>query len=257
MLIDTHCHLDDEKFNNDRESVIQTLTQNGIGFVINAGADFETSTKALELATKHPNVYCTLGQHPQGAENLTPEFIEFIKQNAEYKKVVAIGEIGLDYYYLVTEKNIQKEMFIEQLKLANNLNLPVVLHIRDAWGDAIEILKNNKHLLNNSGVVHCFSGSQEIAKQVLDLGLYIGFDGPITYKNAGKLLDVVKMVPLNRILIETDSPYLTPQEFRGQRNEPKFVKFVAEKICELKNITQEELENTLLQNVKNLYKKII
>lgn len=256
MLIDTHCHLDDVKFDNDRIEVINSLKSNNISFVINAAADFQTSQKCLALADKFKNIYCSLGQHPQGAENLTQEFLGFIKQNAKNEKVVAIGEIGLDYYYLITPKEIQKQKFIQQLKLASELNLPVMLHIRDAWGDALEILRANKHYLNNGGVVHCMSGSVETAKELLNMGFYFGFDGPITYKNAGKILDVVKFVPLNRILIETDSPYLAPQNFRGQRNEPKMVKEVAKKICEIKNISLEEFEKILLQNTKAVYKKI-
>lgn len=256
MLVDTHCHLDDEKFDLDRENVIQNLQNNEISFVINAGADLETSKKALGLASENDNIYCVIGQHPQHCEGFNEHFEEFLINNAVNHKVVGIGEIGLDYYYLVSPKELQKEVFLKQLKLANFLKLPVVLHVRDAWGDALEILKQNKNLLEFGGVVHCFSGSVEIAQEILNLGLYLGFDGPITYKNAGKILDVVKITPLNRIFVETDSPYLTPQIFRGERNEPKFVKYVAEKVCEIKNITLEEFEKILLQNVKNLYKKI-
>lgn len=256
MLIDTHCHLDDEKFDLDRETIINSLQENNIKFVINAGADFNSSKQALQLSGLYENVYCTLGQHPQGCEYYNSEFSEFIKLNATNNKVVAIGEIGLDYYYLISPKEVQKEVFIKQLKLANSLNLPVVLHIRDAWGDALEILRSNKNLLANGGVVHCFSGSLEIAKELLNMGFYLGFDGPVTYKNAGKILDIIKEVPLNRIFIETDCPYLTPQAFRGEKNQPKFVKYVAEKICEIKNISLADFEKQLEINVKNLYKKI-
>lgn len=256
MLIDSHCHLDDIKFDVDREDVIKSFNENDIEFVVNASADFLTSQKALELAQKYSNVYCSLGQHPEGAENFNETFEGFIKENAQNPKVVAIGEIGLDYYYLVTPKEIQKEVFIKQIKLAHELNLPIMLHVRDAWGDAIEILRENKKQITLGGVVHCFSGSTEIAKELINMGFYLGFDGPITYKNAGKLLDVVKFVPLNKMLIETDCPYLAPQEVRGMRNEPKYVKFIAQKICEIKNIKICELETTLKQNIKNVYTKI-
>ncbi len=256
MLVDSHCHLDDAKFDGLRESIIQNLNKNKIGFVINAGADFLSSQQSLSLSKKHKNVYCVIGQHPQGSENFNKEFEQFLLNNAQGPKVVGIGEIGLDYYYLVTDKQTQKQVFLKQLKMAHSLNLPVVLHIRDAWGDALQILRNNKNLLTNGGVVHCFSGSEEVAKELLNMGFYLGFDGPVTYKNAGSILDVVKSTPLNRILIETDSPYLAPQPLRGQLNTPQNVKFVAEKICEIKNISMREFEEQILINIKTLYKKI-
>ncbi len=257
MLIDSHCHLDDIKFDEDRALLIKNLNIDGIEFIVCAGADFKTSKNALLLANENKNIYCSLGQHPEGAENFNDEFLRFIKQNANNPKVIAIGEIGLEYHYLITPKDVQKDIFIKQLILAHELKLPIMLHVRDAWGDAMEILRQNKQYIVHGGVVHCFSGSVEIAQELLKMGFYFGFDGPITYKNAGKILDVVQFVPLNRILIETDAPYLAPQEKRGERNEPKYVKYIAQKICEIKNVSMQEFENQLKQNIKNVYTKII
>ena len=256
MLIDTHCHLDDEQFDADREEIIQNLNHDCLEFVINASSDFASSRNSLNLAETHKNIYATLGVHPYAPDEFDAEFLQFVTLKANHPKVIAIGEIGLDYHYENIDKTLQQEVFLKQLLLADKLNLPVVLHIRDAHEDALKILKQHKKYLKNGGVVHCFSGSLEIAKEYLKLGLYLGFDAPITYKNANKLLDVINFTPLDKILVETDSPYLPPQSMRGERNQPKNVEEVAFKLCEIKNISMYEFEKIHLQNIFNVFPKI-
>ena len=252
MIIDSHCHLYSEKLEEIREEILNNLDNNLI-CICNADC-IETSIKCIKLSNKNKNVYATVGFHPHEAEGFTEssllELEELVKQN---NKVVAIGEIGLDYYYDFSPREIQKEVLEKQIVLADKLNLPCVFHVREATEDFLNIIKNLAKKYKIRGVVHSFSGSIETAKILLDFGFYLGINGIITFKNANKMLDVVKFLPLDKILIETDAPYLTPVPFRGQTNRPEYVRYVAEKIAELKEISVEDVINITTQNAKELF----
>ena len=249
-IFDTHAHYDDEAFNDDRYELLDILPQNGIKYVINQSVNLETSRFSIELAKKYPYIYAAVGIHPENiAEN---ENVNDVRELAKNEKVVAIGEIGLDYYYDSTNKDLQLKYFKAQLLLANDLNLPVVIHDREAHKDTLDTLKSIN--VSNAGVIHCFSGSVEMAKELLKLGYYLGFDGPITFKNAKTALDVLKYAPLDRILIETDSPYLTPAPFRGKRNNSMYLEYVINKISEIKGFSPEGIANSTMNNAKTLFK---
>lgn len=252
MIFDTHTHLNDKKF---CDYDIATLLK-GVDGVIVASCDIDSNYTGLELANKYPNIFTTLGIHPHDSKTYNDGIERFLINNYNNPKVVAIGEIGLDYYYNFSDKETQKKIFIRQLQLANQFKLPVVFHIRDAMGDFIEILNNNKNLLNNGGVVHSYSGSVETAKELIKLGMYLSFNGIITFKNSKKAVEVIKEIPLNNILIETDCPYLTPEPYRGQINLPMYVVKVAEKIAEIKNISKEEVLNVTYQNAQKVFVKL-
>lgn len=248
-LIDSHAHLMDEQYNGEVEKIIQNALKNDVETIINIGYNKATSEKAVELAEKYEFIYAVVGMHPDECNDEVN--ISFVKELAKNKKVVAIGEIGLDYHYEGYNKETQKKYFIEQINLANELNLPVVIHSRDADMDMLEILKNNK--INNNFVMHCFSSSVEILKEVLKLGAYISIAGPVTFKNARSLTEVAKLVPEDKLMIETDCPYLCPEPYRGRRNEPAMVKYTAEKIAELREISVEELAKITSENTKRFY----
>lgn len=255
-LIDSHCHLDDEKFDVDRESIIENLKKLDIEKVISAGYSLESSEKAVELSNKHDFIYSTCGISPNDLPRSEQELwimlekIEYlVKKNS---KVVAIGEIGLDYYWNQDNKELQKKVFIEQIKLANKLELPIVIHTREAIMDTIKILKENE--VKNKGVFHCCPLNRELVKEALKLGFYISFAGPVTFKNSKNAEEIITMVPNDRILIETDSPYLSPEPLRGKRNEPSNVRFVAQKIADVKNMNVEEVANFTFENVKKIFK---
>lgn len=248
-LIDSHAHLMDEQYNNDLESVIENAKNNGVEKIINIGYSKETSEQAIDLAQKYEFIYAVIGMHPDECNEEVD--ISFIKELAKNKKVVAIGEIGLDYHYDGHDKELQKKYFIEQIQLANELNLPVVIHSRDADMDMLEILKNNK--INNNFVMHCFSSSVEILKEVLKLEAYISIAGPVTFKNARSLIEVAKLIPEDKLMVETDCPYLCPEPYRGKRNEPSMVRYTAEKIAELRGVKIEELAKVVVENTKRFY----
>jgi len=256
MLIDTHVHLTDDRYKDDLQQIIDNFAENNVEKVINIGYDLNSSKGGYELSQKNERIFAAVGVHPNDASEYNAECEAFIRRVANNKKVVAIGEIGLDYYWNKENKDLQKQVFIKQLELANELNLPVVIHVRDAYGDVLELLKEHKHLLNNSGVMHCFGGSLEYAKEVLKLGLYLGFDGPITFKNSNTAEEVLKYLPKDKVLIETDCPYLAPHPFRGSRNEPKYVNLVAKKMAETFGITEQELIEQTNKNAKKLFKKL-
>lgn len=249
LIFDTHAHYDDERFDEIRKELLSSFEKNGVGAAITCGCDKKSSLKALEMAEKYDNVYAAVGIHPCNIDSGTT--IEQIEELASNKKCVAIGEIGLDYYWVQDNKQEQKEIFIEQLKLAKRLELPVLIHDRDAHADTLEILREYKP----KGVVHSFSGSIEMAKELIDLGLYIGIGGVITFKNAKKLPEVVKMLPMDRILLETDAPYLTPVPYRGKTNHSAMIYFSAEKIAEIRNTTTEEILKQTFLNAENLFLK--
>jgi len=256
MIIDTHCHLTDEKFDIDREYLINNFEKNNIKCVITSGSDKNNCKLAFELSQKYENVYCSLGIHPETPFECDEDYFNWLNQVCDNIKVVAIGEIGLDYYYSSDNKNQQIECFIKQLAFANGKSLPVVIHCRDAYEDMLKILKENKNLIKNGGVIHCFSGSLEIAWEFIKLGFKLGIGGVLTFKNTKKTVEVVKNVPINGIIIETDCPWLAPDGHRGERNEPSYTNIVVEKLSELLNLPIVNLENILLENTQNLYKKI-
>ena len=251
MLFDSHAHLDDEKFADDREAVIARAKENGVTHIINIGADMESSARSVALASQHESIYAAVGVHPHEAEKVVAADYDQLAKWTRLDKVVAIGEIGLDYYYDLSPRDLQKEVFIRQLDVARQMHMPIVIHDRDAHGDTMAILKREgKGLI---GVVHCFAGSLEMANELIKMGWYIGCDGPVTFKNAAKLPEIMTKIPLERLLIETDSPYLTPVPLRGKRNEPAYVRFVAEHIATLRGISGEELAKVTTKNVCDLF----
>ncbi len=253
MLIDTHAHLTDPAFSTDLEEVVFACQQKGMK-VITSGYDIASSQQAIALAEKYENIFASIGIYPEFAENCNENALKTLKNLAKNKKVVAIGEIGLQYTDNMPDKEIQKNTFIKQLKLAQELQLPVVIHCRDAYGDMIEILKNNKHLLSFGGTFHCFCGSEEIAKEGIKLGLYISVGGVSTFKNATKIQQTIKNIPIEKILLETDCPYLSPHPYRGKRNQPIMSEIIAKHLAELKGISPEEVEKITQENARRLFK---
>ncbi len=253
MLIDSHAHLDDSRFDNDRDVLIRDLKNNGIKMVINIGADLGSSIASVSLAEKYDNIYAAVGVHPHSAKEMDNSTIEILKTFAKRDKVVAIGEIGLDFYYDNSPRDIQKKWFKEQLKLAKEVDLPVIIHTRDAAQDTFDILKNAQDG-RLKGVLHCYSGSVEMAMEYIKMGFYISLAGPVTFKNSKVSKEVAKAVPLDKLLVETDSPYLTPEPYRGKRNEPIFVRYVAGTIAETRGISFEELAKATNRNTRKLFK---
>ena len=249
MFFDSHAHYDDEAFDSDRDEILLSLAQNHVTNVINIGADMQSSRSSVQLAEKYDFMYAAIGVHPHDAKNFTSRDTDELKCMSAHPRVVAIGEIGLDYHYDNSPREAQKEVFIKQLILANQLDMPVIIHTREATADTMEILKN----YTPRGVVHCFSGSVETAREVLSMGMYISLGGPVTYKNAAKSVEVAEFVPTDRLLIETDCPYLAPVPYRGKRNSSLFIHATAEKIAEIKGMAVEELARITLDNTKRLF----
>lgn len=248
MLIDTHAHLDSSKFDNDREEVISRALAAGIDTIVNVGFNRETIPTTMALAEKYPFIYAAVGWHPTDAVHMDLEAdLAWIEQLCSHPKVVAIGEIGLDYYWDTSPKEIQHTVFRKQIRLARRLNKPIVIHNRDAHEDIIRLLKEEK-ASEVGGIMHCFSGSWETAKQCLDLNFHISFGGPVTFKNARVPKEVLEKVPLERLLLETDAPYLAPHPHRGQRNESAYVRLVAETAAEIKGLTLEEIARITSEN---------
>ncbi len=250
-LFDSHAHYNDERFETDMDEVILNNFNNGVKYTTCVGYNLESSKKAIEIANKYDNIFCTAGISPNDLNEDTLEEIKQIGELAKNKKIVAIGEIGLDYYWNKDNKEFQKQVFIEQIKLANKLNLPIAIHTRDASIDTIEILKNIMPC-NKKGIFHCCPLNVELIKEGIKLGYYISFSGVVTFKNA-KPESAIKQVPLDKILIETDSPYLTPEPFRGKRNDPSKVEFVARKIADILEKDYEEIASITLENAKKIY----
>ena len=256
-FFDSHSHYNDEKFNEDREQIIEDTYKDGITKFVCAGYNIKSSLDAIELSGRYEFIYSICGispnDIPQSEQELwkdIDEISKIIKQNNN-KKLVAVGEIGLDYYWNKENKDLQKKAFIKQIELANELNLPIVIHSRDASVDTIEILK--KYPVNKKGIFHCCQLNQEMVKQAIELGYYISFAGPITFKNVKNAVDVVNLVPMDKILIETDSPYLSPEPNRGKRNDSRNVKYVAQKIAEFKKMTFEEVAKVTYQNAMKIF----
>ncbi|MGE5473663.1 MAG: TatD family hydrolase [Ignavibacteriales bacterium] len=251
-LFDSHAHYDDKRFAEDYDEVILNAFNSGVKYILNAGSDIATSKKSIMLAEKYDFVYAAVGVHPHEAEKLSEDGFNEIKKMGSHQKVVAIGEIGLDYYYDHSPRDVQRYWFEKQINLGKELNLPLIIHNRDSHEDMMDIIRKNAPY-SNSGVLHCFTGSWEMAKQLLDLGLYLSFGGPITFKNAKKAIDIIGKMPIDRILIETDCPYLTPEPFRGKRNHSGYVNLVAEKISEIRGISMQEAANLTTMNTKRLF----
>lgn len=253
-LFDTHSHYNDEKFELDREKIINQTYETGITKFVCAGYNLKSSRKAIELANKYDFIYSICGISPNDLNDYNEENILAIKELAKSKKNVAIGEIGLDYYWNKENKAVQKQAFIEQINIANELELPIVIHSRDAVQDTIDLLKENP--VNKKGIFHCAQLNKYLIEEGLKLGFYISFAGPITFKNSKNAAEIVSLVPNDKILIETDSPYLAPEPVRGTRNDSRNVKYVAQKIAELKGLPVEEIAQITYQNAKNIFQKI-
>ncbi|NIK80068.1 TatD DNase family protein [Paenibacillus castaneae] len=252
LLFDTHTHLDSDKFAEDREEVIERALAAGVHKLVNIGFNRETIPTTMALAERYEFIYAAVGWHPVDSIDMLPEDLDWIEQLCAHKKVVAIGEIGLDYHWDTSPKDVQQRVFREQIRLAHKVNKPIVIHNRDAHEDIIRILRE-ENASKVGGVMHCFSGSWETAKQCLDMNFYISFGGPLTFKNARVPKEVLRQVPLDRILIETDAPYLAPHPLRGKRNESAFVSLVAETAAEILGKTVEEIGAITTENGKKCF----
>lgn len=252
MLFDSHAHIDDSRFDSDRLETIERARENGVTGIINIGADMASSARSVALAQAHEGIYAAVGIHPHDAKAaVNADYDRMAEWVEQEKKVVAIGEIGLDYYYDLSPREVQQEVFIRHIDLARQLRKPIIIHDRDAHGDVMNIVK--KEAKGIIGVFHCYSGSLEMAKEVLKLGFYVSFAGPVTFAKSTKLKEIAAAVPLERLLVETDSPYLTPHPHRGRRNEPAHVRLVAEEVARLRGLSLEAVAEATTQNVKQLF----
>lgn len=252
MLFDTHAHLDDHAFDPDRDALLAALPGQGIGLLMNPGCSLATSRAACALAREHSWIYAAVGSHPDAAAEVTPEVLEeYRRLIRENPKVKAIGEIGLDYHYEDVPRNIQQEAFLAQMELAREAKLPVIVHERDAHADGMTVVR---HFPEVTGVFHCYSGSLEMARELVEQGWYIGFTGVLTFKNARRALEVAAGLPLDRIVLETDCPYMSPEPFRGKRNDPGRLYRMAEALSALRGLPVEEIETITMENGKRLYR---
>lgn len=252
MLFDTHAHMDDRAFDQDRVSLLASFPQAGIGLIMNPGCSFASSLAACALARQYDCLYAAVGSHPDAAGEVTPQVLEGYRQLArDNPKVRAIGEIGLDYHYEDIPRGIQKEAFCEQMALAKELNLPVIVHERDAHQDGMDIVRAFPEV---TGVFHCYSGSVEMAEELVSRGWYIGFTGVLTFKNARRALEVAKALPLDRIVLETDCPYMSPEPFRGRRNDPGKLYRMAEALAQLRGLSVEDTARVTMENGCRLYR---
>jgi len=256
-LIDSHAHLDDRRFDKDREAVIDRAAQTGVTRIVTIGADLESSRAAVELARTHQGIYAVVGVHPHDAKTVDARILAELHVLCRQKPhVVAVGEIGLDFYRDLSPRDVQRRAFRQQLELADQVGLPVVIHDRESRGEVLNILAGwvrRRPGDRPPGVIHCFSGDAAQAQRAVGLGFYVGIDGPVTYPDARKLAEVARTVPLERLLIETDAPYLTPQPHRGQRNEPAYVRLIAERIAELRGLSLAEVARVTTENARRLF----
>ncbi len=252
MLFDTHAHLNDSRFKEDREAVINSLKKEKIEYVVNPGADIPSSLSAIELSKKYDFIYAAVGVHPHDVKDMDEDTMAVLKSLSQNEKVVAIGEIGLDYYYDNSPRDLQIKWFEKQVELANEVKLPIIIHDRDAHQDTFDIIKNKKDEAIGC-VLHCYSGNVELAREYVKMGCFISIAGPVTFKNNKKTQEVVKEIPLEHLLIETDSPYLSPHPHRGKRNDPRFVRYVAEKIAMEKGISYEKVCQVTMENGKRFF----
>lgn len=252
MFFDTHAHLNAEQYNDDLREVIDRALAKGVSRIVVVGFDRPTIEKAMELVEKYDFIYASIGWHPVDAIDMTDEDLLWIEELSSHPKVVALGEMGLDYYWDKSPKDVQKQVFRKQIQLAKKVKLPIVIHNRDATADIVEVLKE-EGAEEVGGIMHCFSGSPETAQECVKMNFYISLGGPVTFKNAKKPKEVAEAIPLEKLLIETDCPYLAPHPFRGKRNEPSYVKLVAEQIAEIKNISVEEVAKVTTENAKKIF----
>lgn len=251
MIFESHAHYDSRQFDEDRHELLESMGENGIRTIVNVGATWKSVEDVIKLAEEYPLIYAALGLHPDEVGDLNEERFSFLKQQCQHEKVVAIGEIGLDYYWDNESHELQQKWFVRQLELARELDLPVVIHSRDAAEDTLKIMK--EHAKGMRGVIHCFSYSKEMAEEYVKMGFYIGVGGVVTFKNGKKLKEVVEAIPLEKILLETDSPYLAPEPHRGKRNSSLYLSHIAQAIADLKGITYEEVVKQTEQNGKELF----
>ena len=255
MIFDTHAHYDDKAFEEDRTEVLESMAGEGIGRIVNIGSSLGACKRTIQLMEQYDFIYGALGIHPKDSGELTESDIEWLKEQSVLEKCVAVGEIGLDYYWDEPDREIQKKWFVRQLELAKEVKLPVVIHSRDAAQDTVDIMKAEQ-AQEIGGVVHCYSYSRELAKTFLDMGFYFGIGGVVTFNNGRKLKEVVEYLPMDRIVLETDSPYLAPVPFRGKRNDSRKLSYVVEQIANIKGISLEEVQQITTQNAYNLYPKL-
>lgn len=254
MIFETHAHYEDEQYNDDRENLLREIFSAGIGKIVNVGSTMETSRKSVELAKAYPQIYAAVGVHPSEIDCLTPDSFEELKTMAAQEKAVAIGEIGLDYYW-EKDENVrmqQQQVFRQQLELASEVKLPVIIHSRDAAADTMAILKDEPKR-ENPGIIHCYSYSPEMAAEFIKLGYYIGVGGVVTFKNARVLKQVVQEIPLERIVVETDCPYMAPEPHRGQRNSSVYLPYIVDKIAEIKGVSGQKVEKITYENACRVY----
>ena len=253
MFVDVHAHLDDKAFDDDRQQVLEKIGEAGI-VVVNAGSDMASSRFSVDLAHEHDFIFACVGVHPHEAEKVQKDYIEELEKLAKNPKVIGIGEIGLDYYYDFSDRKIQKKVFMEQLELAKSLDLPVIVHNREAHQDTLDILKKVRP---SKGLMHCYSGSLEMAREFMHLGFYFSFGGVITFKNAKKPKEVASELPLDKILLETDCPYLSPEPYRGKRNDPTRIPIIAQQLAQLRKISVDEIKRTTYSNLLHLAPKLL
>lgn len=252
MIFDSHAHYDDSSFDEDRDNIINEINRENVIGVLNCGSSLEGSRESVLLTKKYQFFYAAVGIHPEFANIVNNKVLDELEEMCKNRRVVAIGEIGLDYYYDENlDKDTQKNAFIKQMELAQKLDLPVIIHDRDAHEDTLNIIKMFPEV---KGEIHCFSGSVEFAAECLRMGYYIGFTGVLTFKNARKVVEVAKMVPDDRFLLETDCPYMSPEPYRGKRNRSDYIKFISAKMAEIKGTTQLEIEEKSINNIKRLLK---
>ena len=252
MLFDTHAHMDDRAFDADRKALLQSLPENGIGLLMNPGCNLESSRNADRLSREYDYIYAAVGSHPDAADEVNDDVLEEYRKLCKLNpKIKAIGEIGLDYHYEDIPRDLQKKAFVAQMALARELNLPVIVHERDAHEDGMAIVREFSDV---KGVFHCYSGSAEMARQLVDLGWYIGFTGVLTFKNARKAIETAQSIPIDRIVLETDCPYMAPVPHRGKRNDPGYLCHMAEKLAQIRGLSVEEIHQITTQNGKKLYR---
>lgn len=252
MIFDTHAHYDDEAFDDDREELLASMCKNGIGNIVNIGASMESTKASVELAKKYDYIYASVGVHPNETGELTDADMETLRELSKEEKVVAIGEIGLDYHFLEPGKDIQQKWFRKQLDIAVETGLPVVIHSRDAANDTMNIMKEYQGKLSG-GVIHCYSYSKEMAEEYIRMGYYIGIGGVLTFKNAKKLIETAENVPLDKIVLETDCPYLSPEPNRGKRNNSVNLHYVVKKLSDIKKLSETEIIEQTYKNALDLY----
>lgn len=251
MIFESHAHYDSHQFDEDRAELLNSMQENGVGTIVNACADWDSVTEVVDMVQEYPYMYAAVGLHPDEVGALNDERFEYLKSQCQKEKVVAVGEIGLDYYWDNESHDVQKKWFVRQLELARELNLPVIIHSRDAAEDTLKIMK--EHAQGLRGVIHCFSYSKELAEEYVKLGFHIGIGGVVTFKNGKKLKEVAEVVPLERILLETDCPYLAPEPYRGKRNSSLYIPHIVQAIADIKGITCEEVVAQTEQNGKTLF----